>query len=111
MDEYPFIRFHSPTDSNNPKINSLPEKLALKVQASIDEMSRQDASYPSESAGRGVLLIVERGIDVVAPLLHEYSYQAMVADLLDVETKYKYLDGEEEKEAMLDESDLIWVSS
>lgn len=87
---------------------SLSEALAGKVQASIDALSRVDSSYPPSSlAERGVLLIVDRGIDVVAPLLHEFTYQAFVADLLDVHTRYT--PEESNQEVILDDSDEVWV--
>jgi hypothetical protein len=89
---------------------SLAEALAGKVQASIDALSRSDASYPPSSlTQRGVLLIVDRGIDVVAPLLHEFTYQAFVADLLDVHSRYSPDEGG--AEVILDESDPVWVRS
>ena len=33
---------------------------------------------------RGTLLIVDRSMDPIAPLMHEYTYQAMVNDLVHV---------------------------
>jgi syntaxin-binding protein 1 len=40
---------------------------------------------------RSVLFVVDRSMDPVAPFLHEFTYQAMVNDLLPVEdgTIYK----------------------
>jgi len=40
---------------------------------------------------RSVLFVVDRSMDPVAPFLHEFTYQAMVNDLLSVEdgTVYK----------------------
>lgn len=56
-------------------------------------------------------------MDPAAPFLHEFWYQAMVNDLLNVEEgvryKYKYtntLDGLEDKVAELTEQDPVWVS-
>jgi syntaxin-binding protein 1 len=40
-----------------------------------------------------VLLLCDRGIDVVTPLLHEFTYQAMAMDLLHLDDGkiYRYL--------------------
>ena len=51
-------------------------------------------------------MIVERGIDVVAPVLHEFTYQAFLADVLGVESRYTTDEGQE---IIVDESDSVWV--
>jgi syntaxin-binding protein 1 len=62
------------------------------------------------------LLIVDRSADPLTPLLHEFTYQAMVCDLLDVKEgryTYQYTDrgGKPvQKEVLLDESDPLWPS-
>ena len=105
LGEYPYIRYHIP-NSNMPSA-SLPRSLASKVQASLDNLARKDSSFPPRDlVERGVLLIVERGVDVVSPLLHEFTYQALVADVLGVESRYKTDEGQD---IILDESDVIWV--
>ncbi|KAF3513325.1 hypothetical protein F2Q69_00002654, partial [Brassica cretica] len=62
------------------------------------------------------LLILDRSIDQIAPLIHEWTYDAMCHDLLKMEgNKYthevpsKTGDNTEKKEVLLDEEDPIWV--
>jgi syntaxin-binding protein 1 len=108
LGEYPFIRYHTPDTGMNSA--SLPGALATKVQSAIDSLSRKDPSYPPHSSKeRGVLLIVERGCDVATPLLHEFTYQAFIADVLGVQAgKYTTDEG---KEVIIDENDGVWVKA
>lgn len=92
------------------------KKLALRVQAAIDNYVRENEPKPEPSRPRGVLFITDRSMDTVAPFLHEFSYQAMCNDLLPIQdgTRYHYTyhssDGErEEKDAILSDEDNVWV--
>jgi syntaxin-binding protein 1 len=47
----------------------------------------------NESRERGTLLIVDRSMDPIAPLMHEFTFQAMVNDLLHVEGEIAIVPG------------------
>ncbi|KAJ1647139.1 syntaxin binding protein 1, partial [Coemansia asiatica] len=83
------------------------------------EMERVRESLPKDQSDNGrpqtELIIVDRSADPFAPILHEFTYEAMVNDLLDIEDGNKYVytttlaDGtEEQKTVVLDDSDPIW---
>jgi syntaxin-binding protein 1 len=45
---------------------------------------------PEPGRPRGVLIITDRTLDTVAPFLHEFTYQAMANDLLNIENGRVY---------------------
>lgn len=45
---------------------------------------------PNPPRPRGVLFITDRSMDLFAPFLHEFTYQAMCNDLLDIEDGTTY---------------------
>ncbi|KAI8841646.1 Sec1-like protein [Chytriomyces cf. hyalinus JEL632] len=116
LGEYPSIRYYTPPAGTlTPTASTgqpVVEKLARMVQDELDELARVDKSFPPASQyQRAVLLIVDRGVDVVSPLLHEFTYQAMVHDCLQLEDGSKIVNKHDEgKLATLDENDKIWVS-
>lgn len=78
VNEYPYIRFQGSS--------KLSRQLALLVEADLNKLVSQLKSWvPNQDRERGTLLIVDRTIDTVAPLMHEYTYQAMINDLLPIE--------------------------
>ena len=93
-------------------------RLAQLLQVDLDEFVKGNPDFPprTNTRPRAVLLLCERGFDVVTPLLHEFTYQAMANDLLPVEDgkTYRYEfhgpNGIEEKTATFDEKDTIWTS-
>ncbi|KAJ2496475.1 syntaxin binding protein 1, partial [Coemansia sp. RSA 2052] len=84
------------------------------------EMERIREVLPTEDEAGGrkpptELIIVDRSADPYAPVLHEFTYEAMVHDLLDIEDgkKFSYTaqlanGTEETKIVMLDETDPVW---
>lgn len=90
--------------------------LAVMVQQNLEEHKKSNSDFPvicplisAVSANsflcfgmqkpsdppqpRGTLIITDRAMDVMAPFIHEFTYQAMCNDLLPIEdgTKYAYV--------------------
>ena len=61
------------------------------------------------------LIIVDRGYDPVAPVVHELTYQAMVMDLVEIDNdviRYTTVNDHGvtvNKEVILDDNDSMWV--
>lgn len=93
--------------------------LARFIQNELDQFAQHQRDFPPQTnRPRGVLLVVDRSMDLFAPLLHEFTYQAMVHDLLPVtdgdKVTYKTVvnqgaKNEEVKEMEIGESDRVWV--
>ncbi|KIJ20950.1 hypothetical protein PAXINDRAFT_165767 [Paxillus involutus ATCC 200175] len=94
--------------------------LAFMVQRNLDEHKRVNTDFAKPSdppRPRGTLIITDRAMDVVAPLIHEFTYQAMCNDLLPIQdgTKYTYkfqssLGTYEDKTATLSDADTVWTT-
>ncbi|KAJ3021170.1 vacuolar sorting protein VPS33/slp1 [Thoreauomyces humboldtii] len=105
LGEYPYIRYHDPTNGAKPSVNG---KLANIVQTELDNLSRLDKDFPPATQyQRGILLIVDRSADILTPLLHHFTYQSMVMDVLGL-VDMKYLPEDATDPVKLDESDVVW---
>lgn len=86
--------------------------LAVMVQQNLEEHKKANSDFPvicplifvaavnlgtqkpsDPPRPRGTLIITDRAMDVMAPFIHEFTYQAMCNDLLPIEdgTKYAYV--------------------
>ena len=75
LGEYPYVRYNGKS--------GLCKEIADKVQGELDAM-KGAADDVDWNPNRGVLLVADRSMDPVAPLMHEYTYQCFVHDLCDV---------------------------
>jgi hypothetical protein len=109
--EHPYIRYAGQGES---KV-TLAKQFASMVEKELNNALRALPKWKaSEQRKRGVLLILDRSMDPVAPLMHEYTYQAMVNDLLAVDGELVDLHPEkktktEEDTLVLSEDDNLWV--
>ncbi|KAG8717169.1 vacuolar sorting protein VPS33/slp1 [Ceratobasidium sp. 394] len=110
----------TPTTSESDE--HISKRLAYLVQRELDEYRKVNHDFPKvipgEQRPRGVLIITDRAMDPVAPLIHEFTYQAMATDLLPIDggTRYRYKFENsrgirEEKTAILGETDQIWTAT
>ncbi|KAK7721398.1 syntaxin binding protein 1 [Diaporthe eres] len=95
--------------------------LARFVQEELDNYAQWNQAFPPQSSRpTGVLLITDRSMDLMAPLVHEFTYQAMAHDLLTIKEGDKVTyhmtvnEGQadaEEKDMELQEKDKVWVDN
>ncbi|OQE31953.1 hypothetical protein PENSTE_c001G00011 [Penicillium steckii] len=118
LGEYPVIRYYRPRSPSH-EAGVLCSHLARFIQEELDQFAQFQRDFPPPSnRPRGVLFVVDRSMDVYAPLLHEFTYQAMVHDLLPIKdgdkVTYKTMlnegkENEEVKEMELGEHDKVWM--
>ncbi|KAF7770373.1 hypothetical protein Agabi119p4_6347 [Agaricus bisporus var. burnettii] len=92
--------------------------LAFMVQSNLDEYKRNNSDFGKGdgSRPRGTLIITDRAMDMTAPFLHEFTYQAMANDLLPIDDgkkfTYKFQSSVgtfEDKTAVLSDNDKLWT--
>ena len=106
LDESPNIRYYASQSASGQS----PKVLAHLVDKHLTEYAKTNPAFPSKTAfQQPTLLILDRGFDMLSPFTHEFSFQAMVQDLLDLENgKYAYK-GERGKQLVeLEEGDEVW---
>lgn len=112
LGEYPIVRFYKP-DNPNYDAHMLSFMLAREFQAKLDEYARDHADFPNtkEKRPRSIFLITDRSMDWNAPLLHEFTFQAMAYDLLDFKdwTSVEYQADDKMTERNVSEKDEEWT--
>jgi syntaxin-binding protein 1 len=119
----PKIRYYQPPEHAKHEASVLCMHLARFVQQELDGYQQWDRSFPPPSPRpQSVLLITDRSMDLMAPLVHEFTYQAMAHDLLPIKdqedgkvtfhiTINEGTPAAEDKDAELIEKDTVWVSN
>jgi syntaxin-binding protein 1 len=118
------VRWYRPRDNPpNAKHEAkvLCDYLAREVQAELDSYQSFNPDFPPPAnRPQGVLVITDRSLDLMAPLLHEFTYQAMAHDLLPLKDNEKVTyriavsDGtgkEEDKDMEIGEKDKLWTEN
>lgn len=120
LGEYPTIRYHRPRAPTH-DASVLCSHLARFVQDELDLYAKYHEDFPPPSnRPRGTLYITDRSMDLFAPLLHEFTYQAMAHDLLPIKEGDKVTfrtvvnqdrPDQQEKDVEISEKDRIWVEN
>lgn len=113
LNEHPSIRYQGSSPYAKEIATSLHQTILSYKRNNPSFWTYGDDNIHHERE-RGQILILDRSFDCLSPLMHEYTYQAMANDLLNVEdgvisyttTTNK---GTEEKQAVLNESDEFWL--
>ncbi|KAK9767638.1 syntaxin binding protein 1 [Basidiobolus ranarum] len=115
LDVNPTIRYYSPDVETNQNIISC--KLGMLLQAEMDYFCKNQESFPTnKNSAQSLFLVLDRTVDMKAPLIHEFTYQAMANDLLKIEggSKYRYKfttgsDAITDRDVILNENDDLWT--
>lgn len=117
LGEYPKVRFYQPKEALH-DAQVLCYHLANLTQKALDGYAQKHHDFPPPSSRPpSVLLITDRSMDLLAPLVHEFTYQAMSHDLLPIKDGEKVTyhvsinKGEEEQDMELQEKDETWVEN
>ena len=120
LGEYPLIRYYRPR--TNHAAQPLCSHLARFVSDAVDSYARHNQNTfprPVQNRPRAVVFITDRSMDLMSPLVHEFTYQAMALDLLPIRDDGRLMytnvlrrgqPDQEEKDVELGEKDKIWVS-
>ena len=95
--------------------------LRVSPQEKLDMYAQYNQDFPPQSnRPRGALYITDRSMDLMAPFVHEFTYQAMAFDLLPIQDGEKVTfrtvvneeePGAEEKDMEISDKDKIWVEN
>jgi len=98
MKEYPYIQYQN---------TQISVELADLLKGELNELQEQKLLNKERKT---ICLIVDRSIDLVSPVLHDYSYQSMIYDFFKV-NENDCLDWSNEKiiAHKLDEKDELWT--
>jgi syntaxin-binding protein 1 len=99
MNELPQLKYRQDSGTS--------ARLATLVQQGLDRYCARNPSFRPVPGGD--FLICDRRIDLVTPLLHEFTYQAMCQDLLPIHHGNRFDLKGGGKTVALDENDSLWT--
>lgn len=116
--ELPFVRYRAAKSLDGDTMTTfrdlVPTKLAAAVWNSLIRYKTKIPDFPQSETCE--FLILDRSVDQIAPVIHEWTYDAMCHDLLNMEGN-KYVHEvpsrtggpPEKKDVLLEDHDPIWL--
>lgn len=114
LNEHPSIRFQG-SSAYAREIATVLHQTILQYKRTNTTFWTYGDDHIHHERERAQILILDRSFDCLSPLMHEYTYQAMANDLLEVTEgviNYKTTTNkgsEQEKQGLLNENDEFWT--
>ncbi|CAM8957018.1 unnamed protein product [Rhodiola kirilowii] len=116
--EFPSVRYRAAKSLDMDTMTTfrdlIPTKLAAGIWNCLEKYKSSVPNFPQTETCE--LLILDRSVDQIAPVIHEWTYDAMCHDLLNMEgNKYTHempskTGGQpEKKDVLLEDHDPIWL--
>jgi len=123
LNEYPYIRYNQSSEPCTALATTFKKKMDKFVSKNPDWWYHGSAKSGKQSTEleRSTILLLDRASDCLTPLMHDFTYQAMVQDLLQqkldgdkitVKTENTDENNPEEyddKDVLLNDKDKLWV--
>ncbi|XP_028058175.1 SNARE-interacting protein KEULE isoform X2 [Camellia sinensis] len=116
--EFPLVRYRAAKSLDPTTMTTFRDLIPTKLAAGVwNHLMKYKANLPNfPQTETCELLILDRSIDQIAPVIHEWTYDAICHDLLNMEgNKYvhevpgKAGSAPEKKEVLLEDHDPIWL--
>lgn len=115
LKELPAIRYRNASTQSSDPVGQARENAPVKLATALWNHLLQFKTLPNFPKTETCdLIIVTRAVDPVAPVIHEWTYNAMIHDLMELDgTKYSYettsaAGRKEQKDVLLEEHDPVW---
>ncbi|XP_042007569.1 SNARE-interacting protein KEULE-like isoform X1 [Salvia splendens] len=116
--EFPYVRYRAAKSLDPTTMTTFRDLIPTKLAASVwNNLMKYKANLPNfPQMETCELLILDRSVDQIAPVIHEWTYDAMCHDLLNMDGN-KYIHEvpsqtggrPEKKEVLLEDHDPIWL--
>jgi len=113
LNEYPHIRYRASSKTASSIAQIFNDKFNSFISSNDSWWYHGDSEHTEK--GRGTLLVLSRQDDCLSPLVHEFTYQAIVNDLLKLEGDKITIGGgatgggTDLKDTLLNDDDELWV--